>query len=114
MASARNSSRGPSDNGRTGGHGFSRATKAGSKKGLEPLRDCQFNVTPQGLKPLFELHSYGTTDVVPSRRKWPSSRSGGALRSPPAKFPSPRWGLVSAEINWEGKTLPAWQEYLRF
>ena len=27
---------GPSENGRTGGHGFSRATKAGSKKGFSP------------------------------------------------------------------------------
>jgi len=37
------------------------------KKGALAPDGLQLNVTPQGLKPVFELHSYGTTEVVPSR-----------------------------------------------
>ena len=66
------------------------------KKGALAPEGLQLNVLPQGLKPLFELHSHGTTEVVPSRRKWPNLRPGVSEASPRVEEEqryAPRQGL---------------------
>src|SRR6266480_8156838 len=79
IASARNSSRALQKMEGREGTASAVPLRPDQKRALAP-EDCQLNVTPQGLKPLFELHSYGTTEVVPSRRKWPNLRHGRPAR----------------------------------